>query len=176
MIGHRICRSASQLTGTRVSLLLKQPVKSILHPRLPTSSFSTVDTAGTEKPAYKRRESHNVDLEVEYKDEIADIWKEYDDRRKRKQSKIGVVVSNKAAKSISVEIRHVKYYPKYNALIPRHRKIMAHDEEERAREGDIVRIVPCRPRSKMKRHALIDIIRRPQSADGIDVPLPEQQS
>ena len=36
---------------------------------------------------------------------------------------------------------------------------MAHDENETGNVGDIVRIVPCRPVSKKKRHALIDVIR-----------------
>ena len=136
--------------------------------------FSAAATAEKkEKVPYKRRESHDVDLEEEYKEEIADIWKEYDERKKRKQSKIGVVVSTKAAKSITVEIRNLKYFPKYRALVPRHKKIMAHDEEERANEGDIVRIVPCRPRSRKKRHELIDIIRRPKTAEAIDLPTQE---
>lgn len=39
------------------------------------------------------------------------------------------------------------------------RKIMAHDDEERAGFGDLVCIVPCRPMSKRKRHKLIDIVK-----------------
>lgn len=41
---------------------------------------------------------------------------------------------------------------------------MAHDEEERGFLGDTVRIVPCRPMSKKKRHKLMDIILRPPTA------------
>ena len=41
-----------------------------------------------------------------------------------------------------------------------HKKVMAHDENESCTEGDLVRIVPCRPRSASKRHALIDVIRK----------------
>jgi small subunit ribosomal protein S17 len=103
--------------------------------------------------------------------------KEYDERQKRRQAKIGEVISTKCAKTINVEIKHMKYLPKYNAFLPRHRRIMAHDEEEKAKLGDIVRIVPCRPRSRTKRHILMDIIRRPKEADAIaDVPAEANQS
>jgi small subunit ribosomal protein S17 len=83
----------------------------------------------------------------------------------RKQSLIGTVVSTKCSKSISVRVEHRKLNKKYNVYYSVHRKIMAHDEEEKAKMGDIVRIVPCRPMSRKKRHKLMDIIRRPKYAN-----------
>jgi len=62
----------------------------------------------------------------------------------------------------------MKYFPKYTTSIRRTRKIAAHDEEQQAKQGDVVRIVPCRPMSATKRHKLIDIIRRPKQAIDID--------
>ena len=107
-------------------------------------------------------------LEQDYQKEIQDVLVEYDERKKRRQAKIGTIVSTKNAKTISVEIQYEKFFPKYQTSLRRTRKIMAHDEEEKGQLGDIVRIVPCRPMSACKRHSLIDIIRRPKQAEAID--------
>lgn len=56
----------------------------------------------------------------------------------------------------------MKYFPKYDKSVSRRKKFMAHDENCESKLGDIVRIVPCRPMSTRKRHALIDILRRPK--------------
>lgn len=106
-------------------------------------------------------------MEKEYASEIKDIWNSYDEKKKRKQSKVGVVVSTKCTKTINVEYAFRKFYPKYNVFMTRHRRLQAHDETEQAREGDVVRIVPSRPYSRTKRHVLIDIIRRPTTASAI---------
>ena len=102
----------------------------------------------------------DMSLADEYAPEVADVLKDYEERAKRKQSLMGVITSTKNSKSITVMVQHDKFYPKYNKVIKRRSKIMAHDEEELGAVGDLVRIVPCRPRSAMKRHALIDIIRK----------------
>jgi len=101
-----------------------------------------------------------MSLADEYAPEVADVLKDYEERAKRKQSLMGIVTSTKNAKSITVMVQHDKFFPKYNKVLKRRRKVMAHDEEEAGTVGDLVRIVPCRPRSAMKRHALIDIIRK----------------
>jgi small subunit ribosomal protein S17 len=111
----------------------------------------------------------SVSIEVEYKDEIADILKRYEDNKLRKQALIGTVVSVKCEKSMIVKVESQSYNYKYNAFKKSVRRIMAHDKDSLSRLGDLVRIVPCRPMSKMKRHKLIDIIRRPnyvELADG----------
>ncbi|RYH10253.1 30S ribosomal protein S17 [archaeon] len=87
---------------------------------------------------------------------------QYEERKKRRQALVGEVVSVKCSKSITVRVEYQKYFPKYDKHISRHNKFMAHDEQEQCKLGDVVRIVPCRPMSKRKRHALIDIIRRPK--------------
>lgn len=107
----------------------------------------------------------NNGVEVEYKKEIDDILIDYDERKKRRQSMIGTVVSTKCSKSISVLVAHQKFFPKYNKYISRHKKVMAHDEEEICEMGDTVRIVPCRPMSRMKRHSIIDILRKAPKLD-----------
>ena len=80
---------------------------------------------------------------------------------------VGVVVSDKNSKSVTVKVSHEKWFPKYNKAINYSKKFMAHDEEEKCEMGDLVRIVPCRPRSKSKRHEVIDIIKRAQKLDDI---------
>lgn len=117
-----------------------------------------------------------IALEKEYSTEIKDVWDSYEYKKKRKQSKVGVVVSTKCAKTINVEYPYMKYYSKYNVSILRHRRLMAHDEEMKAQLGDVVRIVPCRPRSRMKRHELIDIVRRPRVASAIPLEPVKEQS
>jgi small subunit ribosomal protein S17 len=110
----------------------------------------------------------NFSIETEYKKEIEDIYREHEDRKKRKQALIGTVVSTKCAKSITIRVTHKKYNQKYNVFTSEHRKFMAHDEGEEAEEGDLVRIVPCRPMSRMKRHALIDIMRKAKKIEATD--------
>lgn len=103
-------------------------------------------------------------LEKEYEAEVKDILTQYEERQKRRQAKIGVVVSTRCAKSITVKYAYEKYFPKYDKYITRHRKLMAHDENEQCEMGDLVRIVPCRPMSKRKRHMIIDVLRKPKLA------------
>ena len=95
----------------------------------------------------------------EYASEMADIEAEYVNRKARRQALVGVVISNKMNKSITVDVRRPKYVDKYQKVIYKKRMFMAHDEEERCKPGDVVRIVPCRPMSRRKRHALIDVIK-----------------
>jgi small subunit ribosomal protein S17 len=102
----------------------------------------------------------NMDaMQQEYAKEIADIMHGYEERKKRKQSLVGVITSTKSAKSITVQVEHEKFFPKYNKSVKARKNVMAHDENEIGNLGDVVRIVPCRPVSKKKRHALIDVIR-----------------
>ena len=106
-----------------------------------------------------------MDPAVEYQKEIADIEKQYEERKKRRQSMIGVVVSDKCSKSVTIKVEREKYFPKYDKHVTRTRKFMAHDEEELCEMGDLIRIVPCRPMSKLKRHMVIDIIKKGQRLD-----------
>lgn len=69
-------------------------------------------------------------------------------------------MSAKCAKSIIVSVSRGRYYPKYDKVLESTKRIMAHDPGERAIVGDVVRIVPCRPMSKKKRHQLVDILNR----------------
>ena len=77
-----------------------------------------------------------------------------------KNEKIGEVVSVKMEKTIVVEVSRRVPHPLYKRIIGKRKKFSAHDEETRAKLGDIVRIIECRPLSKLKRWRLADIIRK----------------
>ena len=62
----------------------------------------------------------------------------------------GKVVSTKMSKTIAVEIERLVRHGMYGKFIRRTTKLLAHDEEGRAKEGDTVVIVPCRPLSRHK--------------------------
>jgi small subunit ribosomal protein S17 len=77
-----------------------------------------------------------------------------------KNQKIGQVVSTKMQKTIVVEVSRRVPHPLYKRIIGKRKKFYAHDEEGSAKTGDVVRIVECRPLSKLKRWKLAEVIRR----------------
>lgn len=78
----------------------------------------------------------------------------------RRNEKVGEVVSTKMQKTIVVEIEMRKAHPKYKRVMKSNKKFYAHDEQNSARVGDVVRIRETRPLSKLKRWSLEEIIRR----------------
>ena len=78
----------------------------------------------------------------------------------RRNEKIGIVVSTKMQKTIVVEIEMRKAHPKYKRVMKSNKKFYAHDEQNSARMGDVVRIREMRPLSKLKRWSLEEIVRR----------------
>lgn len=63
----------------------------------------------------------------------------------------GVVVSNKAEKTLKVRVDRMKMHPKYKKRYTVSRHYAVHDERNQYQEGDAVTFVPSRPRSKTKR-------------------------
>jgi small subunit ribosomal protein S17 len=59
-----------------------------------------------------------------------------------------------------VEVSRRVPHPLYKRIIGKRKKFYAHDEEGRAKTGDVVRIIECRPLSKLKRWRLADVIRK----------------
>ena len=68
----------------------------------------------------------------------------------------GVVVSDKADKTITVLVERRVMHPLYKKIIRRTKKYRAHDEDNRCKAGDLVQIVECRPISKSKTWRVID--------------------
>jgi small subunit ribosomal protein S17 len=79
---------------------------------------------------------------------------------KRRTEKVGYVVSTKMQKTIVVEVEMRKAHPKYKRVMKSNKKFYAHDEQNSARIGDVVRIRESRPLSKLKRWTLEEIVRR----------------
>src|ERR1700720_4408364 len=77
-----------------------------------------------------------------------------------KNEKVGQVVSAKMEKTIVVEVTRRVPHPVYKRIINKRVKFYAHDEERSAKVGDVVRIVECRPLSKLKRWRLDEIVRK----------------
>lgn len=78
----------------------------------------------------------------------------------RNQRKVyqGRVVSDKMDKTITVQVDTRKTHPKYGKRVKYSKKYKAHDELNRAKEGDIVRIMETRPLSATKRFRLVEIV------------------
>jgi small subunit ribosomal protein S17 len=72
----------------------------------------------------------------------------------------GRVVSNKMAKTIRVQIERTVRHETYGKYIRRTTKLFAHDENNEAKEGDVVTITPCRPLSRHKSWKLLAVIER----------------
>ena len=77
-----------------------------------------------------------------------------------KNEKVGQVVSTKMAKTIVVEVSRRVPHPLYKRIVSKRKKFYAHDEEGSAKKGDIVRIIECRPLSRLKRWRLAEVVRR----------------
>lgn len=77
-----------------------------------------------------------------------------------KNEKIGQVVSAKMQKTIVVEVTRRVSHPAYKRIISKRKKFYAHDEQRAAKVGDVVKIIECRPMSKLKRWRLGEVLRK----------------
>lgn len=80
----------------------------------------------------------------------------------KKTTKVGLVTSNGADKSVVVKVENLIMHPLYQKFIRTTSKFMAHDEENTCNEGDRVLIEECRPLSKRKRWRVRKVIERAQ--------------
>lgn len=95
-------------------------------------------------------------------------------QQSRRNEKVGEVVSTKMQKTIVVEVEMRKAHPKYRRVMKTSKKFYAHDEQNTARVGDMVRIRETRPLSKLKRWNLEEIVRRSTLAQVEDTAAVEQ--
>jgi small subunit ribosomal protein S17 len=94
------------------------------------------------------------------------------EKQARRNEKVGNVVSTKMQKTIVVEVEMRKAHPKYKRVMKTNKKFYAHDEQNSARVGDVVRIRETRPLSKLKRWQLEEIVRRSSLAQVEEVVAP----
>ena len=76
----------------------------------------------------------------------------------KKRELIGVVVSDKADKTITVKVETYKMNPIYKKRVKYSKKYAAHDEKNAAHVGDKVKLVMTRPLSKTKRYELVEVL------------------
>jgi small subunit ribosomal protein S17 len=81
---------------------------------------------------------------------------------RRRASKTGVVVSDKADKTVVVRVDRIVRHKLYKRYIRRKTKFMAHDEQNDCKVGDTVEIVESRPLSARKRWRVRRVVKRGQ--------------
>ena len=80
--------------------------------------------------------------------------------RGKRKTQIGVVVSDKMDKTITVQIKRLARHSWVSKTIARYSKVKAHDEKNEAKMGDNVKIEETRPLSKTKRWRLVEVVKR----------------
>ncbi len=80
--------------------------------------------------------------------------------RNLRKERVGVVLSTKMDKTITVATIFKEKHPIYGKFVSKTKKYYAHDEKNECNVGDKVRIMETRPLSKMKRWRLVEIIER----------------
>lgn len=81
-------------------------------------------------------------------------------QRGRRKIRIGKVISDKMDKTVVVAIETNVKHPLYKKIIKRTQKLKAHDEENKCREGDRVKVVETRPLSRDKKWRVVEIVEK----------------
>jgi small subunit ribosomal protein S17 len=81
-------------------------------------------------------------------------------KRNLRRERVGVVVSDKMDKSITIVVKTKQKHPIYGKFVNKTSKFMAHDEKNDCKVGDTVKIMETRPLSKSKNWRLVEIIER----------------
>ncbi|MDA3818957.1 MAG: 30S ribosomal protein S17 [Candidatus Delongbacteria bacterium] len=80
--------------------------------------------------------------------------------RKLRNESVGVVLSNKMDKSITVNVKRKEKHPMYGKFVNKSKRFIAHDEDNKCDIGDTVKIMETRPISKNKKWRLVEIIEK----------------
>jgi small subunit ribosomal protein S17 len=83
-----------------------------------------------------------------------------DTERNRRKERVGLVVSDKAEKTVTVSVETLVRHSLYKKRVRRSKRFMVHDEQNEARTGDTVRIIETRPLSARKRWRLANVVSR----------------
>ena len=79
-------------------------------------------------------------------------------REDSRKENVGVIISNKMAKTVTVQVSRKMRHPKYGKVFERSKKLYAHDETNALEVGQKVRIVETRPLSKLKRWRVVEVL------------------
>jgi small subunit ribosomal protein S17 len=83
-----------------------------------------------------------------------------DASRAKRKERVGEVISNKMAKTITVRVERRFPHPRFKKVVTGYKKLYAHDEKSEAKVGDRVRIEETRPLSKLKRWRLVAVVEK----------------
>ncbi|EKE10244.1 MAG: 30S ribosomal protein S17 [uncultured bacterium] len=78
--------------------------------------------------------------------------------RGRRKENVGVVISNKMEKTVTVKVTRTMRHSKFGKVIERSKKYYAHDESDAIELGQRVRIMETRPLSKLKRWRVVEVV------------------
>jgi small subunit ribosomal protein S17 len=78
--------------------------------------------------------------------------------REQRKILVGRVTSDKMDKTIVVQVERLKRHARYGKVMRFHKKYKAHDEQNAAHVGDLVKIIESQPISKEKRWALVEVL------------------
>ena len=82
--------------------------------------------------------------------------------RNLRKTRMGIVSSNKMDKTITVKVERKIKHPLYGKFLKKTTSFHAHDEKNECSIGDTVKIMECRPLSKLKRWRLVEVIAKVQ--------------
>ena len=91
---------------------------------------------------------------------MADMTNTETTQRGTRKMRVGRVISDKMQKTVVVVIERRVPHPVYGKMVTYTKKLKAHDEQNSAKVGDLVRIAETRPLSKDKRWRLVEIVER----------------
>ncbi len=89
-------------------------------------------------------------------------------KRGKKKTRLGIVVSDKMGKTVIVDVSRVYRHPLYDKVTRSASKCYVHDESEEAGSGDLVRIMECRPLSKLKRWRLVEVVKKHAAEEALE--------
>jgi small subunit ribosomal protein S17 len=87
--------------------------------------------------------------------------KKHEEKEMKKRVDIvltGEVISTRADKTVSVNVERIFQHPAYKKIVRKKKKYLVHDEHNKCKPGDVVKIMLVRPISKTKRWLLVDIV------------------
>ena len=86
-------------------------------------------------------------------------------KRRHRKIRTGTVVSNRMDKTVAVAIVRSYQHPLYKKVVRSTKKILAHDEQNNCKVGDVIQVIESRPISKRKRWRVQSVITAAQTAD-----------
>jgi len=80
--------------------------------------------------------------------------------RGKRKMRVGTVVSDKMKKTLIVHVARTYRHPQYAKVVRAISRCYVHDEKGEAHPGDLIRIVECRPLSRLKRWRMLEIVKK----------------